>query len=80
MLKLAANLPVISCECERSFPFYDVWLIVSMTTKELSSLAVINIRRGVQIDYKRAVKILHPRKLNVSNLMFNVNMLYLYIY
>ena len=45
-----------------------------MTTKRLSSLAIINIHRGVQIDYKRVVKILlelHPRKLNVSNLILD---------
>ena len=44
-----------------------------MSTKRPSSLAIINIHRGIQIDYKRAVEIfleLYPRKLNVSNLIF----------
>ena len=43
-----------------------------MTTKRLSSLAIINIHRRVQIDYKRAAKIfleLHPRK--ILNLIFD---------
>ena len=45
-----------------------------MNIKRLSSLEIINIHLGVLIDYKRAVKIfleLHPRNLNVSNLIFN---------
>ena len=77
LLKLAATLPVPSCECERSFSVLQplrTWLRASMTKKRLSSLTIINIQRGVQIDCKRPVKIfleLHPRKLNVSNLIFN---------
>ena len=50
------------------------WLTASITTKRLSSLAIINIYRGNQSDYKRAVKIfleLHPRKLKVLNLIFD---------
>ena len=87
LLKLAATLPVTSCECERSFSVLRclrTWLRASMTTKRFSSLAIINIHREVQIDYKHAVKIfleLHPRTLNVSNLIWwVVNMLCLYIY
>ena len=71
LLKLAATLPK-TCEFERSFTVLQTWLRTSMITKRLSSLAIINIHRGVQIDYKRAKKIfleLHPRKLNVSNLI-----------
>ena len=77
LLKLPATLPVPSCECEKSFSVLQPlrnWLRAFMTTKRLSSLAIINIQRGVQIDYKRAVNIfleLHQRKLNVSNLIFN---------
>ena len=86
LLKLAATLPVTLCECERSFSVLQplqTWLRASMTTKRLSSFAIINIHCGVQIDFKRVVKIsleLHPRKLNVSNIWWGVNMLYLYIY
>ena len=77
LLKLPATLPVPSCKCQRRFSVLQplrTWLRASMTTKRLSSLAIINIQRGVQIDYKSVVKIfleLHPRKLNVSNLLFN---------
>ena len=42
-----------------------------MTTKKLSSVAISNIHRGVQFDFKRAEKIflqLHPQTLSVSNL------------
>ena len=45
-----------------------------MTTKMLSSFAVIEIYHGVNIDYKRAVKIfleLNPRKLKISSLIFD---------
>ena len=76
LLKLPATLPVPSCECERSFSVLQplqTWLRASMTTKRPSSLAIINIQRGVQIDYKSVVKIfleLLPRKLNVSNLIY----------
>ena len=74
LLKLAATLPVTSCECERSvfiLRHLRTSLRASMTTKQLSSLAVSNIHRGVQLDFKRAEKIflqLHPQTLNVSNL------------
>ena len=76
LLKLATTLPATSCECERSFSILrhlQTWLRATMITKRLSSLPIINSHRGVQIDYKRAVKIfleLHPRKLNVLNLIF----------
>ena len=77
LLKLAATLPVTSCECEWSFSVLRrlrTWLRAFMTKKRLSSLAIINILREVQTDYKRAVKIfleMHPRKLNFSNLIFD---------
>ena len=73
LLKLAAILPVILCECT----FYvlqhlGTWFRAFMTTERFSFLAVVNIHRGVQNDCKRAVKVLlelHLRKLNVSNLI-----------
>ena len=77
LLKLVAILPVTSCECERDFSVLQrlqTWLRASVTTKRISSLSVINIYLGVQIDYKRTVKIflgMHPRKLKVSNLIFD---------
>ena len=77
LLKLAATLPVILCEYERNFfvlQRLQTWLRASMTTKRLSFLAIINIQRGVQIDYRRAVKIfleLHLPKLKVSILIFD---------
>ena len=77
LLKLTATLPVILCEYERNFfvlQRLQTWLRASTTTKRLSFLAIINIQRGVQIDYRRAVKIfleLHPPKLKVSILIFD---------
>ena len=77
LLKLTTTLPVISCEFERSFSILRslrTWLRVSMTKKRLSSSVIINIHRGNQINYTRAVKIfleLHPQKFNVSNLTFD---------
>ena len=62
LLKLAATLPKTR-EFERSFTVLQTWLSTSIIAKRLSSLAIINIHRGVQIDYKRAKKIfleLHP--------------------
>ena len=77
LLKLAAALPVTLCECKRSFSALQrlrTWLRASMTTDRLSSLAIINIHRGVQVDYKRAVKIflelymkLHVKLNNIEN-------------
>ena len=77
LLKLAAALPVTLCECKRSFSALQrlrTWLRASMTTDRLSSLAIISIHRGVQVDYKRAVKIflelymkLHVKLNNIEN-------------
>ena len=75
LLKLAATLPVTSYE--RNFSVLRclrTWLRTYTTTKTLSSLEITNIHRGVQINYKNAVKIfleLHPRKLHASNLIFH---------
>ena len=78
LLKLAAALPVTLCEGKRSFSALQrlrTWLRASMTIKRLSSLAIINIHRGVQVNYKRAVKIflelymkLHVKLNNTENL------------
>ena len=77
LLKLAATLPVTSCEYERIFSILrrlQTWLRAFMKKKRLSFSAMINIHRGVPIYYKRAVKIfleLYTRKLNVSDLTFD---------
>ena len=74
LLKPTATLPVTSCE--RSFSILRhlrTWLRTYTTTNTLSSLEIINIHHGVQIDYKLAVKIfleLGLRKLHASNLIF----------
>ena len=45
-----------------------------MTTRRLSSWAIINIHHGFVIDHKRAVKIcldMDPRMLSAANLIFD---------
>ena len=74
LLKLSATLP--ACECERTFSVLrrlQTMLKASMTTKRLSSLAIINIHRGVQTDYRRAVKIfLDFPPTKVKRFKFNI--------
>ena len=56
LLKLDATLPVTSWEFERSFSilqYLRTLLRASMITKRILSLAIINIHREVQNDYKR---------------------------
>lgn len=76
LLKIASCLPVTSCECERSFSVLRrlrPWLRASMTTPRLSSLALMNIHYGHEVNYKDIVKKfleLHPRRIDISNLLF----------
>lgn len=51
-------------------------MVKSIFDHRTSSLALIDIYRGVLIDYKRAVKIfleLHQRKFEVSDLVIQLN-------
>ena len=77
LLKIAATLPVTSCECERSFSIMRrlrTWLRASMTTERLSALALINIHYGHPIDFDTVIDTflkLHPRKIDNLNLVWS---------
>ena len=75
LLKIGCTLPVTSCEYERSISVLrrlKTWLRSTMTTKRLTSLAMMNIHYDTIIDYNRAVNVflkLHPRIIDVSNVL-----------
>ena len=75
VLQIAATLPVTSCECERSFSVMRrlrTWLRASMTSERLSTLALMNIHYGHQIDYDVVTDMflkLHPRILDCISLL-----------
>ena len=77
--KIGSTLPISSCECERSFSVLrrlgGPWLRLSTTTSRLSSLAALmNIHYNHHVDYEIVVKTflnLHPRMIDVRNLIFN---------
>jgi len=77
LLKIGCTLPVTSAECERSFSVMRrmrTWLRSSMTSNRLTALAIMNIHRDIQVDYKNAAKLFfehHPRKINLANLVFD---------
>ena len=77
LLKIGCTLPVTSAECERSFSVMRrmrAWLRSSMTSNRLTSLAIINVHRTVEVDYKEAAKLffeLYPRKIHLANLVFD---------
>ena len=76
LLKIAATLPITSCECERSFSVIRrlrTWLRACMSSDRLSALALIHIHYGHSVDYDRVVDLflkLHPRKLDFVNLIW----------
>ena len=76
LIKIGCTLPVISAECERSFSAMRrlrTWLRSTMKSDRLSSLAIMNIHKNVEVDYKEAVKLfftLSPRKIQESSLIF----------
>ena len=69
LIKIGCTLPVTSAECERSFSAMRrlrAWLISTKKSDRLSSLAIMNIHRKVEVDYKEAVKLfftLYRRKI-----------------
>ena len=76
LLKLAATLPITSCECERSFSGLrrlKTWLRNTMNTDRLAPLALMNVHYDHDVSYKRAADLffqLYPRRLLDSNLVF----------
>ena len=75
LLKIGFILPVTSCECEKSYYVLrrlKTWLRSTMTTKRLTSLAMMNIHYDTIIDYNRAVNVFlkfHPRIIDASNVL-----------
>ena len=44
-----------------------------MTSNRLTSLAIMNVHRTVEVDYEEAAKLffeLYPRKIHLANLVF----------
>ena len=76
LIKIGGTLSVTSAECERSFSTMRrlrTWLRSTMKSDRLSSLAIMNIRRNVEVDYKEVAKLgftLYPRKIEESSLIF----------
>ena len=77
LIKIGCTIPITSCTCERSFSTLRRlrnWMRSSMSCSRLSSLALMNIHYNHEVNLDRAVEIfltLHPRKIDLSNLMFS---------
>ena len=76
LLKIAATLPVTTCECERSFSTMkrlNNYMRCTMGESRLSSLALMHIKYDMPIDLDEVVEVfacLHPRLMELSNLIF----------
>lgn len=76
LLKIGCTLPITTSTCERSFSALRrlrTWLRQSINNNRLTSLALMHINYGHQIDYDKAVDLfcqLHPRKFDSSNLVY----------
>lgn len=76
LLRIAATLPVTTCENERSFSTLrrlNSYLRRTQTSERLDSLALINIHCGNDIEVDRVIDMfskLHPRKLELSSVLF----------
>ena len=76
LIKIGCTLSVTSAECEMSFSAMRrlrTWLRSTMKSDCLSSLAIMNIHRNVEVDYEEAAKLfftLYPRKIQESSLIF----------
>lgn len=75
LLRIAATLPVTSCECERSASSLrklDDYNRATMTDERKSSLALIHIHYDENISIDEVINIfsrLHPRKLQLENML-----------
>lgn len=76
LLKIAATLPVTTCECERSFSCLrrlNSYLRKTQTSQRLDSLALISIHCGAEVEQERVIDLfasLHPRRMELSSLIF----------
>lgn len=79
LLRLAATLPVTTCECERSFSTLrrlNTYLRNSQTSERLDSLALINIHCENQPDTDKVIDLfakLHPRRMELSSVIFEAS-------
>ena len=70
LLKIPCTFPITSAECECSFSAMRrqrIWLRASMNMERLGSVAIMNIYRQEEMDYKHVSALffqLHPRKIN----------------
>ena len=77
LIKIGCTLPVTSAECEKIFSTVRrvrTWLISTIKSDLLKSLAIMNIYRNVKVDYKEAAKLfftLYPTKIQESSLIFD---------
>lgn len=76
LLRIAATLPVTTCECERSFSCLrrlNTYLRCTQSSERLDALALINIHCGTDIDVENVIDLfnrLHPRKMELSSILF----------
>ena len=76
LLKIAATLPVTSCECERSISVMrrlNNYMRCTMGESRLSSLALMHIKYDMPVDLDEIVNLfegLHPRMLQLSSLLY----------
>ena len=86
LLKVACTLLITSCECERSFSAirrHRTWLRSTMKTERLTALTIMNVHRKAEVDYEKVVQQflrLHPRKLDESNLIYQLMFCILLVY
>ena len=77
LLKIAATLPVTSCECERSISImkrlYN-YMRCTMGESRLSSLALMHIKYDMPVDLDEIIvnvfQVLHPRMMQLSSLLY----------
>ena len=85
-LKIACTLPVTFCECQRSFSAmrrYRTWQRSTMKTERLTTLTIMNVHREAEVNYEKVVQQflrLHPRKLDESNLIYQLMFCILLVY
>ena len=73
-MKIAATIPVTSCEWERSgsvFKRLNTYLRASMGQERLTSLAMIYIKHDQKIDEENVLKIFCKKQHRVKVLGFN---------
>ena len=76
LLKIAATLPVTSCECERSISTMgrlNNYMRCTMGESRLSSLALMHIKYDMPVNLEEIVNLfegLHPRMMQFASLLY----------